>query len=109
MLYDVATDRWTARAHLPERISGPSLASLGKNLYLAGGTTVGTHPLLYSAALNRWTTVSEIDIPRSTRTVAAGNTLYAVQRGENRRPIATALIQTFYLFEPIRGEGETIL
>ncbi|GIW05258.1 MAG: hypothetical protein KatS3mg060_0063 [Dehalococcoidia bacterium] len=81
--YDVAADRWTVRAPLPEPIHHPGVTALDGLLYLVGGYAPDWRPLAsayrYDPAADRWEKLPSLPTARGALVaVAAGGRVWAI-------------------------------
>lgn len=67
--YDMASRKWSERAHLPEPIAFPAVMGFGGRLYVFGGLHDDNshcgHARVYDPATDRWSDLANMPTPRS--------------------------------------------
>jgi len=85
--YDIQANSWSQMAPLPVGIYEPAAATIGTNIYIIGGGTIGeayNTTFIYDTLTNTWTTGPTLNLPRgSTAGTAIGPQLLVVGGGTN--------------------------
>jgi N-acetylneuraminic acid mutarotase len=85
--YDIQANSWSQMAPLPVGIYEPAAATIGTNIYIIGGGTVGeayNTTFIYDTLTNTWTTGPTLNLPRGFGAgTAIGPQLLTVGGGTN--------------------------
>ena len=100
LVYDPGTDAWTPAGAMPERRMGGEAVSLGRFIYLVGGTGGTTALLRYSPRDGSWRLLPGPSQPREhVAAVALNGELWAL----GGRWGGTGALPTVEIFDPARG------
>ncbi len=100
LVYDLATDAWTAAGEMPERRMSGEAVSLGDYIYLVGGTGGTTAMLRYDPAEEAWSVLPGPAQPREHVAAVAFNDELWVIGG---RWGGTGALATVEIFDPASG------